>query len=309
MMNKAWPLARARERVLALAVTGVAAAAPALAHDTWFQARPAAHGTTELLLGTGNRFPQFELPVAPASLQLAACQPPTGTAQAPARLQVLRPAHPQAAAPGGAAALRLRVPAAVTRHGPASCWAQTHAHDVVLTPDLVAVYLDEIRASPAVRARWAEQQARGVTWHERYTKHARVELAGSGPRSGPGPVPVANPQRVPQPAPAATPLTLEFVPAGSTLRAGDVLQARLLRDGQPLAGQAVEARSADVGPGFWLRTDAQGWVQLRLPLPGRWLLRTTDLRADPDQADAWVSCFATLALDVAGAPLTVQQMP
>jgi hypothetical protein len=50
--------------------------------------------------------------------------------------------------------------------------------------------------------------------------------------------------------------------------------------------------------GLWFRTDAQGRIRARLPLPGRWLLRGTDLRLSAVDATRWESQFITYAFEV-----------
>jgi hypothetical protein len=74
----------------------------------------------------------------------------------------------------------------------------------------------------------------------------------------------------------------------------------VLRDGAPLADFAVELRGVTTlaGQERWLRTDAQGRVQVSAPAPGRWLLRGTDLRSAEARPDQWDSRFITLAFDV-----------
>jgi hypothetical protein len=79
---------------------------------------------------------------------------------------------------------------------------------------------------------------------------------------------------------------------------GDRLAFQVLRDGQPLADFAVELRSATVRFGQWGRTDADGRVEFKPPLPGRWLLRGVDLRVSATDPDAWDSRFVTLAFEV-----------
>ena len=74
----------------------------------------------------------------------------------------------------------------------------------------------------------------------------------------------------------------------------------VLRDGQSLAGFAVELQSAYAAVGIWRRTDAQGRISLPTLPAGRWLLRGTDLRRSDAQPDTWDSRFVTLAFDVSG---------
>ncbi len=100
--------------------------------------------------------------------------------------------------------------------GAATCWAQLAPFELELAPDKIETYLREVGAGPELRATWAAMRARGLPWKERYTKHARVELAGGQPE--PSPLPVEALLRTPG------------VP-----RAGELLSFEVLRQGRPLA--------------------------------------------------------------------------
>ena len=82
------------------------------------------------------------------------------------------------------------------------------------------------------------------------------------------------------------------------LRAGDTVEFQLLRDGQPLAGQALELHGEHGALGFWRRSDAEGRVRFTLPLAGRWVLRGTELRLADSAEVLWDSRFVTLAFEV-----------
>lgn len=86
---------------------------------------------------------------------------------------------------------------------------------------------------------------------------------------------------------------------GCVAKVGDTLAFHVLRDGEPLAGQVIEVRSALSPLGVWLKTDAEGRARSRLPVPGGGLLRGTDLRVPAADADRWDSRFVTLALQAA----------
>lgn len=257
----------------------------AQAHDTWFEARAGARaGQWQLRLGTGEQFPRQAFTLPAEVLHQQACRH-AGSAPWPMQVQDM-----------GATALALRatVPGGSRRGRPGAvtCWAELQPLDIVVEPSKVPLYLDEINASPALRALWQERQARGLPWVERYSKHARIELLDR--RLGGGDPPAA------QPVPMAMDIVLDSGLDG--LQAGDEIRFRVLRDGRPLAGQAIEARN-DLSPiGLWLRTDDQGQARLRLPLPGSWLLRGTDLRPSDRRADAWDSRFVTLAFNVRPKP-------
>lgn len=270
---------------LALAVACAAAFTPSRAHDTWFSAQAGTRaGEWQLRLGTGDRFPRQAFTVSPSALKHPGCRQGTAAAVAPQPLRM---------APT-ALLLKVRLPAGAVRGSPSvvTCWAELKAMDIAIEPGLVEVYLQEIAAPAAVRAAWRAQQARGVPWQERYRKHARVELRD--PRLGGGDAPPAAP----------VPMGMDIVPerGAAAWQVGDELRFLVLRDGRPLPGQAVEARSALSPLGLWVRTDDQGRAAIKLPLPGAWLLRGTDLRPSTERPDQWESDFVTLAFDVAPRP-------
>ena len=262
------------------------AAGPAAAHDTWFAVQPGgAPGELLLALTTGNRFPHQEFAIGWEQLRRSGCSR-------------VRPRHADGAAAAplhwvadSPSALLLRAP--LPAAGAVSCFAQLQAFEIEIDDAKVAVYLDEINAAPALRQRWAALRARGVRWHERYVKHARIEWAGGG-------APAAAEQTGGAAASDAVPLMdldIRLERGAGPLRAGDTLRAQVLRDGQPLAGLALQLRS-DLSPvGLWLRSDAQGRVEARLPLAAQWILRGVDLRPSVQRPQAWDSRFVTLAFE------------
>ncbi|MFT3954492.1 MAG: DUF4198 domain-containing protein [Piscinibacter sp.] len=261
-----------RQPTLCALVAVLAVAGPATAHDTWFQPVDAASaGARTLALGTGNQFPRQETAIGAEYLVTAACR---GAAGGPQPLQPLQTTEH---------ALLLRTPPAGEG---LSCWAQSQPFEITLAPAIVDVYLKEIAAPPAVRAAWAEMKSRGIAWTERYAKHARIELPGALPREV-----------------AASGMALDARPLGEvgSWRVGGLARFELLRDGRPLADFAVEFRHERAPVGLWRRSDAQGVVEMRLPLPGRWVLRGTELRAVPEVPGRWDSRFVTLAFEVAAA--------
>lgn len=252
--------------------------APARAHDTWFELREQPSATEQALaLGTGNRFPVMEYPLGMEQLRHAGCRGDAG-----ATLPLAHDAdEPQA--------LRLRVARPIG--GVAlTCWTQTQAFEIELTPGLVTLYLKEIQAPPAVRDAWAAQRANGQRWTERYTKHARIELPDDAGR-----LTLAT----------ATGMQMDLLLLGAprALQAGDTAEFQLLRDGRPLAGQALELLGDQSSIGLWRRTDARGRVRFTLPTAGRWLLRGTELRLAESGGVLWDSRFVTLAFAVGAAPV------
>ncbi len=266
---------------LAAAALSLMLAAGAQAHDTWFApaTRPAP-GNLTLLLGTGNQFPLQEFGLQASHLEQLGCQTHQGQ-----RLALL----PQTET---GTALSLRVGGTDTMAGqPLTCWAQLVPFEIEIAPAQVAVYLREIRAPQSAQDTWAGLQARGVGWKERYVKNARVELGAAAAAAEPRPVSLG--------------LDVLLDRAGTTLRPGDALSFRVLRDGVPFPGFNVELRGDRSPIGFWRQTDAQGRVTFTAPLPGHWVLRGTDLRISAERPDTWDSRFVTLAFEIGdGLPRT-----
>lgn len=258
-------------RLVCAAILAALAPTLAAAHDTWLEERPGRAGRLELALTTGELFPAAQTAIAASSLVDRGCVAASGR-----RLRLnTGPSEPSA--------LALRA-AAGTGESITACWVQTEPFDVEVPPHLVPVYLREIAAAESVRQAWAAHQKQGLPWLERYTKHARITLAGQ---------PMAA---TPSPAPAMA-LDVEILSPGR-LRAGDVLHFRVLRDGQPLAGQAVELRGDMSRLGLWRTTDGDGRASVPVPFAGRWVLRATDLRALPDRPGHWESRFVTHTFSV-----------
>lgn len=279
-------LANGRRIAVALALA-MAAAGPALAHDTWLRAEPAAPGLLLLALGTGDRWPAHESPVPRDAIERAACRGAVGAADAAdpagevdkADAPAVRPLRPGRIA---GASLQLSL---ARRAGAVGCWVQTRTEPVELPPPAVARYLDEIAAGPALREAWARQQAAGLAWRERFSKHARILLDGDtgAPASG---VDLALDARVETPVP---------------WRRGAPMVVQVLRDGQPLAGFALQWLHPSLPRGAWTVTDDQGRARFSPPLAGAWLLRGVDLRPDGNAPGTWESRFLSVALEVAEA--------
>jgi Domain of unknown function (DUF4198) len=254
---------------IAAAALLAAAAGAACAHDTWFEplsSTPAGH--VVFALGTGTHFPIHEFALAYESIVASGCRGEGVTAAPLAHVEnrpttvVVRSATP------------LNARSALT------CWAQVTPFDVEVPPDKIELYLREIQASPALRATWAAMKARGLPWRERYTKFARIELGGTGPR-------------------AALPLAMDVVLDNprQPIRAGDELGFQVLRDGKPIADLPVELVGNLSPLGIWRKTDAEGRIRVTVPLAGRWILRGVDLRVSHKTADEWESWFVVLGFE------------
>jgi len=239
----------------------VALGAAAQAHDTWFE--PRTGGT--LALGTGNRFPVAELAVDDQYFVKSGCTAADGGART---LEKLRFTETMTV-------LRAQAPAL-------SCHVQLAPFDVELPTDKIEVYFKEIRPSAAVLAAWQALQARGLPFRERYVKSARIDL-GTGAAV---------------PRPAGTALDAMRIEPMGPLTTGAEAVFVVLREGRPLPDFNVELVNERSAVGLWHRTDAQGRVRARLPLPGRWLLRGTDLHVPSSDPQRFDSLFITYAFEV-----------
>jgi hypothetical protein len=159
-----------------------------------------------------------------------------------------------------------------------TCWLQLAPFEFELPADRIEVYFKEIRPSAAVLATWAEMKARGLPFIEKYTKSARIDGAKA--------------------APAPTGTAMDVLRHGGEPKVGRELVFQVLREGRPLADFNVELINERSAIGLWHRTDRDGRLSLKPPLPGRWLLRGTDLRVAPSDATKWESQFLTYAFDV-----------
>lgn len=266
-----------------LAAGVVMLAQPAAAHDSWFQAQgQTARGELLLALGTGNRFPAYDLPVGMEHLRSSGCRA-EGLRPEPLRRQAEQPP-----------VLLLRSARPLPASLPLTCWAQLLPIDIGIENKTVEIYLDEIGAKPALRARWAAMRERGLPWQETYVKHARIEI---DPEAGPAAAAVP-------PAPIeGLGMDAQLLAERRPVRAGDRLSFQVLRDGKPLVGQPMELQhERSATPGLWQDTDAEGRVSFTVAAPGRWLLRGTDVRPSSSHPGRWDSRFLTLAFDVRAAP-------
>lgn len=238
----------------------VAGPLTAMAHDTWFERIDVAEGQPlHLALGTGTHFPRYEDPVQPKFVEHLACTDGNGKDYQPDPPRMGR-RHTVLPVPGLAAAAY-------------SCVARLQPFEIELPPALVDVYFDEIRAADALRAVAAQQRAMGRAFQERYLKVARIEGVSPSPRSGTQPMDV-----------------LRVAPDGE-LKAGTDVVFEVRRDGKPLPDLPVQLLNEALPAGLWARTDTLGRVKLRLPLPGRWLLRGVDLRPPSIEGARWESRF------------------
>ncbi|MES2937178.1 MAG: DUF4198 domain-containing protein [Pseudomonadota bacterium] len=248
------------------------AASAAGAHDSWLfrPDAPPPKGAAQFVFGTGTQYPIADSFSPPSSVSASGCVDAAG------RMLPLRPF-----AQAGKLLLQ------TTRVDPNAlgCWAELGEQAITLKPELVNVYLREIRPSAPLLARWAALREQGLPWQERYRKFARIETSG---RDTPAAALRAIRQPVNQP--------LEIVVSGEEpLLAGRAAAFQVLANGAPVPLLAVELRSERSPIGIWSQSDAEGRLRFTLPFSGAWLLRATLLEADG--ASGWQSRFVTLAFD------------
>ena len=247
------------------------AAGAAHAHDTWFAAQP----DGSLTLASGNRFPLAETAVDVRFFVRSGCRGADATGPLRAldherysdKTTVLRIARSSA-----------------TASPPVACFVQLAPFELDLPLDKVDVYFKEIRPNDAVRSAWAGLNTRGLPFLERYTKSARIDL---------GLAALSQPVGISMDA-------WRLEPTGALAAGGSAL-FQLMREGRPLADFPVELVNERSPVGLWFRTDAQGRLRATLPLPGRWLMRGTDLRVSASDATRFESQFLAYSFDVAPA--------
>jgi hypothetical protein len=232
------------------------AAAPTLAsaHDTVLLAAPGearAGAPVELALSSVVTFPTLDY--GPLPTRVASATASNGTV-------VVLERRPEA--------LHLRLIS--SRPGLHAVAVSLKPHTFTLGADEVAHYMDEIAASPALRA----QAAADPAFRETYVKHAKTLVCVA-------PCGDVRPATLPLGAP------MEFTGAPG---AGRFL---LLYRGRPLAGQVVAVQAA-AGERRMLKTDAAGVIVLPPDARGVVLLSAVRLRPPAHPGATWASDFATL---------------
>ena len=265
---------RTRSPKLPLALLALALTVPALAHDTWLLARSSVvqPGTPVVLdLTSGMAFPANETAIKPDRVARAGVRIAGSTSDLKDRRS---------------AAKSLQFTVRLAKPGVAVAWVELAPKSIDLKPAQVKEYLDEIGASEAVRLAWKEMPE-PRRWRELYSKYAKAYLRVGQPqedRSWAEPVGMA----------------LEIVPEKdpTSLRPGEELPVRVLRQGQPLPTFAVGLVRQGDHHGLLKTTDGQGRVAFPIAKAGRWLLRATEVRRTARSEADWESDFTTLTFEV-----------
>jgi uncharacterized protein DUF4198 len=269
-----WRWSRQSTRGVIGAVTaGALAVLPtvAAAHDTWmlparFEVPPGA--AVELEVTSAMRFPTPES--APDASRVEATGIRLGSRTVD--LKIL-----------GATKSVLRLRSVPSQPGVATLWLASRPRTLELKDAEVEHYLKEIGAWETAGARWISGGRR--PWRETYVKFTKTFVRVGSAKDQSWSEPVG--------------LGLELVPLvdPTTLRAGDDLGLQLLRDGRPVAGQAVAAQAAGRAPEL-RQTDEGGRVSFVTRADGAWLVKTT--LVEPAEGE-WSSRFSTLTLSVRAA--------
>jgi Domain of unknown function (DUF4198) len=250
---------------LCFGLAAMALALGAAAHDTWFEPLP----NGSLSLGTGNRFPVNEIAVDDKYFVKSGCVNAEGKAST---LDMVRFTDK---------ATLLRSKDRVGTE-PMTCFMQLQPFDIDLPPDKIEIYFKEVRPTDAALAAWADLKARGLPFREHYTKSARIDAGADASAH-----------------PIGTAMDALRVSPRGPLSVGSEAVFQVLRDGKPMPDLPVELINERSPVGLWHRTDAEGRITAKLPLPGRWALRGVDLRLSPSDATRWESWFITYAFEVA----------
>jgi uncharacterized GH25 family protein len=259
-----------RSKTLLILVFAVIAAVAVSAHDTWLtprQFRVVTGTRVRLDLTSGMAFPHLDTSIKPDRIDVARFRQNGKIQEITARV-------------GEPTSLVLS--AIFKDTGIATCWVELKPRQLELTPTQVEEYFAEIGASPDVRQVWQNMKS-PKHWREVYVKHAKTFIT------------VGN-NETDSSWNETVGMSLEIVPDKNpfTLRAGDDLPVRVLKNGVGFANFPVGIVFEGETHGQIRSTDANGRVVFRLAKQGRYLLRGTDLRLSTKPNLEWESDFTTL---------------
>lgn len=188
----------------------------------------------------------------------------------------------------------LEISGGVAGSGIAACWIELHPKTLELKPNLIREYLEEIGASDSLKAAW-KLATKTQRWRERYTKHAKTFAAlGTSEQEA------LNAARQDTTWNTPVGLGLEIVPEKNpfSVKAGDTLPVRVLKDGKPLAGFMLGLSREGQKRSTFQRTDAEGRATFTLGKAGQYLFRGTELRFVSQPELEVESDFTTLTFNV-----------
>jgi len=249
-------------------------AGPALAHETWLvPLEPEARAGRRVILETSSGM-DFPVPgSAIAAERVAASGWRAGAASG--SLGALK---------RGAARSQFAFALPANASGVVVAWMSLRPRRIELTDAQIDEYMDEIGATPELRAQARAAKGKG-RWTETYAKHAKAYLrVGEG--GGPG-----------WDLPVGAPLELVPLEDPTAVKPGGTLAVRVLLRGAPVAGLPVGRMREGSKARAYAASGADGTVRLPIDAPGRWLLYAVHLAREPGPS-RWRSEFATLALAV-----------
>ncbi len=186
----------------------------------------------------------------------------------------------------GPRSLRLSFMPPKGKQGFATVFASLKPRRLVLTPDKVAEYLDEIGQTAAFLDKW-KSRPEPRTWREEYSKHAKAYFR-VGKTTG------DDSWKTP------TGLALEIIPLVDPSRANpaEPFAIQVLKAGRPFPGLTLAAIVDAKTPRAFATTDAEGKASFKMDRPGRWLIEGTYLRESTKTGLDFESDFSTLLVMV-----------
>ena len=250
-------------------------ATQALAHDTWViadQMRVAPTTSVTLDLTSGVDFPNLDVAPKPENVPNASCRLGGRTFEVTKKL----------AAPNS-----LQFKTELAHTGVATVWIKLPSRALELKPEQVKMFNEEVNAPEALQKEY-DEMPEPKRWRGTSTKHPKTFVRvgdAKGDTSWKEPVG----------------LFLEIIPERdpTTLRAGEDLPVRVIRDGAPFAGFSLSAVTAGDKEGETQKTDEAGRATFKLNRPGRWLLKGVEARKSAEPGLNFEAKSATITLEVA----------
>lgn len=236
-------------KIFLLAAAAVLSASPAFCHQFWLEPssfHPPLGALLSAQVKVGEHFAGEELPRNENHFLRFVLRTPQGEI-------------PMVGMPGREPAGMARI----TAGGFLLLGYESRPTEVALSPDLLAIYLDEEGLEPFFKG----DRAKGIEDHfSRYAKS--LLLAGDAPKDSSG-------------YDTRLGFALELVPEANPLllKTGETLPVRLLQEGRPLQNVLVSARrKIEPDKRIAARTDTEGRARLALTGPGVWLINAVFLR-------------------------------
>jgi uncharacterized GH25 family protein len=180
----------------------------------------------------------------------------------------------------------LRIFATLAQPGVAVAGVELKPERIEVPAEKTEFYLRSIYASAALRAVW-EEVAEPRRWRENRTSYVKT-FARIG-------VPPADDQGWGEPLG----LALEIVPERdpTTLRMGDELPVKVLREGKPLSGFVLSFVTAEATREHVIVTDAEGRGHTTLDASGAWLVHGVELHRSTASDTEWESARVTMMVE------------